>query len=204
MKNIIRDVQLIKQFSTPFSGVFLISDLIELMAEPHKTAVYRRIGDLERANVIERFIKGIYITPDADMQILNQKIASESYISFGRILWEHQILKHHPENQIDSIKRGKSRLHEKGQRRIRQMGVAEHLYFGFETIKGLDRATPEKALLDIFYFHLHGVTFPFDLRTDIHWKRLDHEIIRIYLQEYQNPKFVAFIGRIFRENFMKL
>jgi hypothetical protein len=200
MKNIIRDIQLIKQFSSPLSGVFLIADLVELMAEPHKTAVYRRIADLERAGIIERFIKGIYITPDADLEILNQKMSAESYISFGRILGQHRILTHHPEYQIDSIKRGKTRLHEKGQRRVRQLGVAEHLHFGFESVKGVQRATPEKALLDTLYFYLHGVLFPFDVRADIHWRRLDPEILRIYLQEYQNPKFVAFIERLLKEN----
>ena len=67
--------------------------------------------------------------------------------------------------------------------------------FGFEEAQGVKRATAEKALLDTFYFHLHGVIFPFDLKRDIRWKRMDRDILHIYLQEYRNPKFVTFMEK---------
>ena len=196
MKNLIHDIQLIKQFGTPLQGVFLISDLIQLMAEPHKTAVYRRIADLEEAGLLTRFIKGVYISDAVDLAVLNQKICSESYVSFGSVLAEHQIIATHPAEQLDAVKVGKTRLHEKKPWRVRQLGVAPHLMFGFDVSQGVNRASPEKALLDTFYFHLHGVSFPFDLKKDIRWKRMDREILPIYLQEYRNPKFVAYIQRL--------
>lgn len=200
MKNLIQDIQLIKQFTTPLSGVFLISDLIQLMVEPHKTALYRRIDALEEAGVIERFIKGVYITRDVGLKILNQKICSESYVSFGTVLAEHQIIAHHPAQQIDAVKPGKSRLHANARCCVRQLGVAPHLFFGFDQIKGVNQATPEKALLDMFYFHMHGVSFPFDWKDELDWTRIDFDILPIYLQEYKNPKFVAFIQRIMKDH----
>ncbi len=195
MKNLIQDMQLIRQFNTPLSGVFLTSDLIQLLAEPHKTAVYRRIAALEQAALIERFIKGVYITSEVDLKILNHKICSDSYVSFGSILVEHEIIQTHPAHSIDAIKPGKSRIHRNKRYRVRQLGVSPHLIFGFEQRQGIKQALPEKALLDTFYFHLHGVAFPFDIYRDIQWKKVDKDILSIYLQEYQNPKFVAFIQK---------
>lgn len=200
MKNLIQDMQLIRQFNTPLSGVFLISDLIQLLAESHKTAVYRRIAALEQSALIERFIKGVYIGSNVDLQILNQKINPDSYVSFGTILAEHQIIESHPGNQIDAIKPGKTRIHESKGYRVRQFGVSQHLVFGFEQRQGINRANLEKALLDTFYFHLHGIEFPFDIYADIQWKKVDLDILGIYLQEYQNPKFVAFIQRLMKEH----
>jgi hypothetical protein len=200
MKYIKQDIQLIRQFNTPLSGVFLISDLIYLMNEPHKTAVYRRIHDLEELGVIERFIKGTYIASDVDLQILNQKICPASCISFGTILADHGIIPFHPEHQLDVIKPGKTRIHANKRFRVRQFGILSDLMFGFEHSRGVNRAAPEKALLDTFYFHQHGVEFPFDIYNGINWKRVDKEILHIYLQEYQNPKFVSFVQGLLQKH----
>jgi hypothetical protein len=165
------------------------------MAEPHKTAVYRRIAALEEAGLLVRFIKGVYVSDGVDLATLNQKICSESYVSFGTVLAEHQIIPAHPLRELDAVKAGKTRIHTRKPWQVRQFGLASHLMFGFEEAQGVQRATPEKALLDTFYFHLHGVIFPFDLKRDIRWKRLDRDIFHVYLQEYRNPKFVTFMEK---------
>jgi hypothetical protein len=200
MKNIIHDIQLIKQFATPLRGVFLISDLIQLMADPHKTAVYRRIAALEEAGLLVRFIKGVYVSDDVDLATLNQKICSESYVSFGTVLAEHQIIAAQPLQELDAVKPGKTRIHETRPLRIRQFGVAPHLMFGFEHAQGINRATPEKALLDTFYFQLHGASFSFDLKKDIRWRRVDRDILHVYLQEYRNPKFVVYVEGLMKSS----
>lgn len=196
MKNIIHDMQLVRQFATPLSGVFLISDLIQLMVEPHKTAVYRRIADLEEAGLLVRFIKGVYISADVNLAVLNQKICSESYVSFGTVLAAHRIIDGHTDRQLDAVKPGRTRIHTKDPWTVRQLGVATHLMFGFDHAQGVNRARPEKALLDTFYFHLHGVSFPFDLKRGIRWNQIDEDILHIYLQEYRNPKFVSFMENL--------
>jgi hypothetical protein len=121
-------------------------------------------------------------------------------VSFGTVLAEHQIIAEHPLQELDAIKPGKTRIHTRKPWRVRQFGVVPHLMFGFEHAQGINRATPEKALLDTFYFHLHGVTFPFDLKRDIRWRRVDRDILHVYLQEYRNPKFVVYVERLMKSS----
>ncbi|HYX31998.1 MAG TPA: hypothetical protein VE954_02710 [Oligoflexus sp.] len=200
MKNIIKDSQLIENYKQTLGGVFSFSELATLFADPHKTSLYRRISELEDEGVLQRFIKGFYVAPNFDIEILNQKICPQSYISFTTVLSENSIIGMKPGNQIDAVKLGKTRIHKSSQWTLRQFGVAEHLIFGFESLNGVNKAAPEKALLDTFYFHQHGVAFPFDVNSEINWKRIDAEIVQIYLQEYKNPKFVAFMNRLMSVN----
>ncbi len=193
MKKIIKDSILIQEYSPNLGGVFLFSELATLFAEPHKTSVYRRLEQLEEMGALQRFIRGVYVTKQFDIQVLNQKICPESYLSFGNILAEHLIIGLVPRNQLDSIKPGRTKVYTGPSCVIRQLGSAGHLLFGYETIRGINKATPEKALLDTFYFHQHGVQFPFDIYSDINWEYINREKIQLYLETYKNPKFVKFV-----------
>jgi len=192
MKKSMQDIALVQKYSPILGGVFLFSDLATLFAEPHKTSTYRRIAQLESAGTIKRFIQGIYVTQDFDAQVLSQKICPESYISFGNILAEHLIIGVLPRNQIDALKPGRTKVYGDPTCTIRQLGSTDHLLFGYEVIQGVNKATPEKALLDTLYFHQHGVQFPFDVYSDINWEHLNHDKILNFLQRYKNPKFVEF------------
>jgi hypothetical protein len=116
------------------------------------------------------------------------------------VLAEHQIIAAQPLQELDAVKPGKTRIHETRPLRIRQFGVAPHLMFGFEHAQGINRATPEKALLDTFYFQLHGASFSFDLKKDIRWRRVDRDILHVYLQEYRNPKFVVYVEGLMKSS----
>ena len=192
MKKFIEDNALIQRYSPTLGGVFLFSELATLFAESHKTATYRRIEHLENAGTLQRFIKGIYVTQQFDAQVLSQKICPESYISFGNILAEHLIIGILPRNQIDAIKPGRTKTYAGPSCTIRQLGSIDHILFGYETIRGIRKATPEKALLDTLYFHQHGIQFPFDVYSDVNWGYINQEKILLHLQRYKNPKFVAF------------
>lgn len=192
MKKFIEDSILIQKYSSTLGGVFLISELATLFAESHKTATYRRIAHLENAGTLHRFIKGIYVTQQFDAQVLSQKICPESYVSFGNILAEHLIIGILPRNQIDAIKPGRSKTYVGPSCTIRHLGSVDHLLFGYETIRGIRKATPEKALLDTLYFHQHGIQFPFDVYNDVNWGYINQEKILLHLQRYKNPKFVEF------------
>lgn len=196
MKKFIEDSKLIQKYTPTLGGVFLFSELVTLFSETHKTAVYRRIEQLEETGTLQRFIKGVYITQNFDAQVLNQKICPESYISFSNILSEHLIIGLMPRNQIDAIKSGRTKIYTGPSCVIRQFGSVDHLVFGYETIRGINKATPEKAFLDTLYFHQHGVTFPFDIYSDISWERLNKEKIQQYLQRYKNPRFVKFVDGV--------
>ena len=56
----------------------------------------------------------------------------------------------------------------------------------------------EKALLDVFTFHLRGRRALFDLQGDIDLGALDRKRLRGYLQRYRNPRLVAFVRKSLR------
>lgn len=199
MKKVFDDSDLIKKYSPALGGVFLFSELEIMFAEAHRTETFRRIRRLEELGLLSRFKKGIYVTPDFSLHVLNQKIAPESYISFSTILSEHLIIGIVPKYQVDAVKPGKTRIYMTDQYTLRQFGCANHLIFGYKNINGLNKATPEKAILDTFYFHQHGAKFPFDIYSDINWSKLDKDLIISYLKRYKNPKFAKFVEGVMNE-----
>jgi hypothetical protein len=74
------------------------------------------------------------------------------------------------------------------------------MYFGFERVAfGIQLADPEKAFLDLLYFHAKGARFVIDPLKEVALDKLDMRRVERYLRRYRNPRFIAFVKGLLRE-----
>lgn len=188
----VADLRLVEKWSSEQRGVFSTTDLKTALEEKHQNAFHRRLRTLQSNGVLRRFTRGWYVAQNFDLATLSQRIAPESYISFSAVLAENLIVGTSPERQVIAAKIGKTRTYAALGYEIVHVGIAPHLFFGFETRDGVRYANKEKAVLDVLYFHLRGRVFPFDLYSDIRFAELDEGRLKRYLKRYENKKFIAF------------
>ncbi len=187
------DVRAIRAASSSQRGVFSKADLQTLLGEPHPAGFARRFRALEANGVLRRFCRGFYVAESFDLPTLSQRIAPDSYLSFGTVLARELLIGTRPERQVMAVKTGKSRRYSGLGYEVVQLHVAPHLAFGFAASGGVRFADAEKAVLDVLYFHLRGRRYPFDIYADIDFGKLDRGRLESYLDRYRNPKFVAFV-----------
>jgi len=193
MNTLVQDMQIIEKFQNIVRGVFTLSDLKGMLSSKQLNSFYRRVVNLEKSGVIKRFTRGIYVTKEFDLSVVSQKIYPKSYISFENILAQHLMIGTVPKREVKAIKVGKRRDYKTLNGRVLHLGVDPRLFFGFETINGLNFATKEKALLDTLYFYNKGMSFYFDIYSDIDLSGIDRKTMFSYLAKYKNPKFVKFV-----------
>lgn len=167
-------------------------DLQIALGEKHRTGFNRRLKALQTNGVLRRFVRGWYVARDFELATLSQRIAPESYVSFATVLAQSLLVGTSPKNRLIAAKIGRTRKYAAFGYEIVHVGIARHLFFGFETRDGVRFADKEKAVLDVLYFHLRGRVYPFDLYSDIRFEELDRRRIQKYLKRYENPKFIAF------------
>ena len=192
MKMAWSDARRIQHWAPEQRGVFSTGDLRTALAEPHPAAFTRRVKTLIKNDVLSRFVRGWYVVKDFDVQTLSQRIAPMSYISFGTVLAEHLLIGANPKRQITASKVGRPRSYSALGYRINHVSIEPAYFFGHKLRQGIRKADPEKALLDVLYYHLRGRRYVFDVYSDIHFQKLDSQKFRKYLQRYRNSKFVAF------------
>ena len=78
---------------------------------------------------------------------------------------------------------------------LEYLSIAPKLFFGFEPVDGIRRATPEKAYLDACYFTFKGRSLSFDIDTDVDRSRLNAGLIEAYLTKY-DQRFVTYYRRV--------
>ncbi len=184
------DARAIERVAPSQQGVFTKADLQVLLAEPHPAAFARRVRALDP--VLRRFCRGFYVAESFDLPTLSQRIAPDSYVSFGLVLARELLIGSRPERQVMAARPGPTRTYSGLGYQVVHVHVAAHLDFGHTVSGGVRFADPEKATLDILYFHLRGRRYPFDIYSDIDFQRLDRRRLAAYLGHYRNPKFVAF------------
>lgn len=188
----VADLRLVEKWSSEQRGVFSTRDLQTALDEKHQNAFHRRLRALQSNGVLRRFTRGWYVAQNFDLATLSQRMAPESYISFTTVLAQSLLVGTSPERRVIAAKIGRTRTYAAFGYEIVHVGIAPHLFFGFETRDGVRYANKEKAVLDVLYFHLRGRIFPFDLYSDIRFEELDKRRIERYLKRYENQKFVAF------------
>jgi hypothetical protein len=193
--NLPGDIEAIKRLSSAQRGCFSKADIQTALAEPHASALVRRISALQTHNVLRRFSRGWYVTADFDAAVLSQRLAPTSYISLESVLGDRGIVGVRSERRVVAVKSGKARAYG-DDIIIEHLGVDPSLAFGWDLDGVVRRATPEKALLDALYFYQHGRRLPFDPYSDVIIERLDRARIDGYLKRYKNPKFVVFVERV--------
>lgn len=177
-------------------GVFAKADLQALLAERHPAAFARRVAALEAAGALSRFCRGWYVREPFDLATLSQRLAPESYVSFGTALARTLHIGSRPTRQLLAVKTGHARTYRRLGYEIQHLRVADHLLFGYAIEGGVRFAEPEKAVLDSLYFHLRGRRYPYDVFSDIDYASLERARLDRYLRRYRNPKFVTFVQRL--------
>ncbi|MCB1190208.1 MAG: hypothetical protein H7A23_08225 [Leptospiraceae bacterium] len=189
----------IMSFEKNMRGVFLYSDLRTILNCTHLNTFYRIINELVSSKILFKFTRNVYLTENFDKNALSQKLYSKSYISFESILAENLIIGSVPVYRTRAVKVGKKRSYNSDLVRIEHYGISNELFFGYQNINGIKKATKEKAVLDTLYFYCKGLSFYFDVYSDMNLKYLDMKIIYEYLENYRNPKFVKFAKGFFKE-----
>ena len=177
-------------------GVFSTSDLKTMLNEPHPSEFGRRVRGLVDQEILYRFTRGYYVTSNFSIEVLSQRIAPQSCISFETILANTLVIGTNPARRLVCTKIGPSRVYKALNREIVHLGLTSTLTFGSEVINGVRYANAEKAVLDVLFFYLRGRKFPFDIYSDINLKQLNMKRINTYLKQYQNPKFVTFAKNV--------
>ncbi len=174
-------------------GVFSVFDIKNLLRESKPALIYKHIAQLEKQKILTRFTRGYYVTPDFSLEVLSQRVCPQSYISCGNVLAKNLVIGSIPAKTITAIKIGKNKIYKSPIGTLVYFGIAPHLFFGFETQKGISFANKEKAFLDTLYFYQRGHKFSFNIFQDINIKSLDVKTIQRYLKFYKNPKVVKFV-----------
>jgi len=190
---IMSDHQLLNRLDSSQGGVYTKADLQTALAEPHPAAFGRRIRSLIEHGVLHRFCRGWYIRNEFDLATLSQRLAPDSYISFGTVLAQELIVGPRPDRQIVAVKTGRPRRYAHGGFIIEHLSASENLMFGFTNRNGIRFADAEKATLDTLCYHLRGRRYPFDIYSDISFHKLNQVKLREYLRRYNNPKFITFV-----------
>jgi predicted transcriptional regulator of viral defense system len=197
MFSVYQDAKKIWDFAPRLQGVFGKADLKSLLNPSDTVQFYRRIKKLEDEGVLQRFSRGFYLAQEGNLEALSQRLCTESYISFGNVLAQQLFIGSIPKFQVMAVKLGKKRVYESEQEKIIHFGITPSLFFGWRAdVNGIKYADPEKAFLDTLYFYQHGVKFFFDPFSDVQFDRFDQEKVRVYLQRYQNSKFISFTEEV--------
>ncbi|MBI1380366.1 MAG: hypothetical protein GC161_04685 [Planctomycetaceae bacterium] len=190
--NAVEDAEQVRALANAQKGVFSKADLQVLLAERHPAAFGRRVRKLEETGVLRRFSRGMYVRDGFDLATLSQRLAPDSYVSFGNALAKRLMIGTRPERQLLAAKAGRAHQYRGLGYEIVHVHVAPHLDFGYQVEDGVRWADAEKATLDTLYFHLRGRRYPFDIYSDVDVARLDPARLEKYLAQYRNPRFVAF------------
>lgn len=190
------DARAIAQVASNQQGVLARTDLQVLLAERHPAAFTRRLAALERDGVLRRFCRGHYVHEPFDLPTLSQRLAPDSYVSFGTVLARLLLIGTNPDRQLIAARIGRTRTYRGLGYEIVHLHIARHLDFGHTAIDGVHWADAEKAVLDVLYFHLRGRRYPFDIYSDIDYSRLDKRRLQDYLKRFRNPKFITFVERL--------
>ena len=194
--NLVADLRVLDRLDTEQRGVWSTADLTSALAEPHAAAFSRRVRQLVDAAELSCFTRGFYVRSKFDLPTLSQRIAPESYISFGTVLARELIIGTDPARQVVAVKIGRTRRYVAQGMTIEHVGTTPELFFGYASRDGVSYADPEKAVLDTLYYHLRGRRYPFDIFSDLAFGRLNQRRLRDYLGRYKNPKFVLFAQRL--------
>jgi hypothetical protein len=192
MKSALEDSRVIEKLAPEMGGVFSNIDLRTLFNQDSPVLFHRRIRLFEEHNILRRFKKGIYVTPEYNAEMLAGRIYPGSYISMGSALAKEMYIGSIPAKTVYSVKTGRNRIFSGPDVTLSYFGISPRLVFGVHSEKGIRYAVAEKAFLDTLYYFQKGRKFSFDIFSDIDISRLDKSLIISWLDRYKNPRFKTF------------
>ena len=188
------DANKIARWSDNLNGVFTMSDLKVLFGERTEAALYKKLTGFVNEGLLVKVLRGVYATPDTSLEVISNRINSDSYISTGTVLAQNTIIGSIPGRKVQAVKIGRPKVYEFKMGTIEHLSITSGLFFGFDLINGIKYANPEKAFLDVCYYYYKGKRFSFDLDSDIDRNALDSELIEQYLKKY-DKRFITFFRR---------
>lgn len=195
MKKKVFSLKNLEKFSNELSGVFTTADLANLAGSSNKVEANRFIKKLINEGYLRQYIRGVYVAEEFSPEVLCAKIYPDSYISFGNVLAKNLVIGSIPAKSIKAVRVGRNRKFSGLNLNISYLGISPVLNFGFiADNKGVRFATPEKAFLDMLYFYMRGEKYSFNIFQDINLERLDLKLIKKYLKNYKNQKFIKFVN----------
>lgn len=185
----------IQRWAVDLDGVFVLSDLRVALGDRTDVALYKRLNGLVEAGILIKVKRGIYVTPEASLATISNRIEPSAYISTGTILAKCAAIGSIPVRRIQAIKTGRPRTYICKLGTIEHLSLSPQLYFGFGLVDGILFATPEKAFLDVCYYAYRGKRFSFDPESDVNTSGLKRNIVSGYLRKY-DKRFVNYFNRI--------
>jgi hypothetical protein len=185
------------QWAQELGGVFTLADLKVALNQSSEVTLYRRLRELTSSGALIKIKRGIYATPTASLSTISSRIEPQSYISTGTILAGSAIIGSIPARRVQAVKIGRPRTFTSELGTIEYLSIQPKLFMGYTDNASVKRATPEKAFLDVCYFHYKGKRFSFDIATDINREALDMALIDVYLKKY-DLRFMTFYKRLWK------
>jgi hypothetical protein len=195
MKSI--DVKNIEKWAAELNGVITLPDLKVVFGGQSEAALFKKLESAVNDHVLIKVKRGIYALPAVALETISARINPASYISTGTILASKAVIGSIPARRIQAVKVGRPRVYECELGIIEHLSISPDLYFGFESVNGIQCATTEKAFLDVCYYYYKGRTFSFDPESDINTVGLRPDVVAGYLSKYDR-RFVAFFRRIWK------
>ncbi|MBI5620535.1 hypothetical protein HY949_02035 [Candidatus Gottesmanbacteria bacterium] len=179
--------------------VFTIKTLRDMFATRLPDTFYVYLRKLIRMGILVKLERGIYVlahrTPDA--LLIANVLYGPSYVSFESALNTHGILSQFP-YEVTSATTNKPLQKTVQDRLYSYAHIQPSLYWGYEKVRGVLMAHPEKALLDQAYFAARGLRqFPLD-EFDI--SRIDKKRLTSYMKRMPHvPQLRGVLLRIQKE-----
>jgi len=197
MKNIVSDMRLLQSHAPAMDRVFRIGDLAILFQAEGKS-LHDRIARLIDNQLLFAICRGLYGTEGWTLESASARLYPDSFVSGPSMLAEHLMIGTVPAQRLFCVKTGLPRTFETPQGQIAFHAIQAKQVFGFERQGFVNKADPERALLDTLYYHLRGEPFFFDLFTDVNVAEVDAKRFAQYVDRFHNPKFKAFAHDYYR------
>ena len=154
-----KGIEVFRKLKEMGKGFYTVADL-EKITGLKKNSLYVSLKRWVEMGLLERVAQGIYVP--AGERVEMEKIAMElyppCYVSFESALFKYGVLNQMPFTLTLATTRKTRRFRIYG-REVEFRKLKEDLFFGFEEIKGVYYALPEKAFLDLIYFYIMGKAF---------------------------------------------
>jgi hypothetical protein len=185
--------QIIK-WAEELDQIFTIKDLQVMGKYSSDLKVFRSVRKLLENGDLIKIKRGLYATPQASLVKVSSRIYPDSYISTGTVLAKYLVIGSVPIRRVQAIKIGAPRTFSTPLGKIEYLSISPKLFFGFERVDNQLWASPEKALLDAYYFTFKGRALSFDLDQDVNLEGLDRGKIARFLKVY-DPRFRKYFNK---------
>lgn len=193
-------IERIQKFAPEMDGVFLFSDLCNLIGAKTEVQNTKVINRLIKEGVLKKIQKGIYTTLKPDLWVLASRLKKDAYVTMDSVLSKNALIGTVPEYSVSLAWTGRKKIVKTPFGLLRYFSIQKDLLFGIQTIRqGVRVADNEKAYLDLLYFYMKGARFVIDPLQEVTLEKLDIRKIKKYLKYYKNPKFIKFVKGLLHE-----